>query len=649
MGFRSRALLTGVATGFLKATNDRRDKMAERMQMLADNKALMDRERAKSRADAAAKEAAAEAAKWSELRSVEHIDDEGNYTDKYHDTVAAAKFAEEGVRKAFGNDFEKFKAEWRKMGPSKFTRQYKDPNEIESSLQKVYGSIEARQQAELSRPVLTGFDAMLGSMVNRVSSAVGGKPVFGSDPQETPEMAELETMTGAQQEPMSNYESPKFAPVVEQEKPETVNQIVTDETTGERFAVFADSNGKLRETKLNIKAKVGDDSKGFGKLGTDKVRLYNPATKTFFKEETHQDIESGTIRIGNEWVDVPEGLIAAPADVKLVDINFPDPNTGEEMTAQAYRAITGEMGENIITLPDGTAWSTVSKPIKRFGAQDQHSTTKKIPAIIKTNLEEFNRQHKAIVLTDSMLGLDFVSNPVSWAQKNLSVLTDSVAAAAGFTGSDRAGDLDAIVDFINKEVSAAGMTEKIGRLDAEAVKAGEKKAIQSMLKFALADAQKGGDRLSVQDVEQAASVVEPTIFGSEAHRGALVAVRKQAEKRVATVVDQDITTALGQGPESEIWDYYPSSRVQVNKGLTPLTSVFDGRSLANKIEALETTNPTAYEQTIKYLTANKSLGTKWKDILNSPVRVDRETGTVFLPFYKESSDGTIRIGIYKAK
>ena len=649
MSFRSRALLTGVATGFLKATNDRRDKMAERMQLLADNKALMDRERAKSRADAASKAAAEEASKWSELRGVEHIDDDGNYTDKYHDTVAASKFAEEGIRKAYGNDFEKFKAEWRKMGPSKFVRQYKDPNEIESSLQKVYGSIEARQQAELSRPVLTGFDAMLGSMVNRVSSAVGGKPVFGSDPEATPEVAELETMTGAQPSPMGEYEAPKFAPVVEQEKPETINQFIKGKD-GKMYAVFADNTGKLMETELNIRVpeEAEGSSKGFGEMGTTRVRIFNPETNEYFKEETHQDIYSGTVRVGSDWVSIPEGMVAVPADIKIDPIKFPDPTTGEVMTVQAYRNVTGGVGKNDITMEDGTSWTPITKPVPFTDAQGNRVATKKIPPVIKTNLDDFNRQHKTVTLIDEMLRANYQSNPVSWAQKNLSILTDTIAASVGYQGND-AKDLEAMTAYVNKELDRLDLSEEVGSFDAEAVRAGETKAIQALLTFAVADSQKSGDRLSNQDVENARKVVEPWITNSSAHRGSLLAVRGLSEKRIATVVGQDISLALGQGSDSEVWDYYRSTKVQVDKGNTPVAEEFEGKRLIDKIKGLEETNPEAYAQTIKFISAKSGLGPDWENVLKRPVRVDTETGTTFLPFYREGKDGVIRAGIYKAK
>lgn len=654
MSFRSRALLTGVATGFLKANNDRRDRMAERLQTLSDNRATMERERAKSRADAAAKEAAKEASEWHNLRSNEFIDDEGNFQKAYYDKAAYAEFIKPEVKERFGNDFNSFVAEWSKMQPKKFIRQYKDPNEIEASLQQVYSSIDTRQQAELQRPAFTGFDAMLGSMVNRVSSAVGGGNVFGPpsdgtlDSTPTPElnvMREQEQPT----ESTAPYEAPAFTQRTEPVKPETINQFIKGQD-GKMYAVFADDTGKLVETELNIRvpedaADAGPTS--IGKMGTEKVRLFNPETGQFFMEDTHKDIATGAIRVGRDWVDVPEGMVTVPSDIKIDKIEFPDQVTGEVMTVQAYRNVTGGVGKNDITMADGTSWTPMTKPVPAVDNEGNRIQTKKPSPVLAANLADFNRQHKAITLVDELMRTNYKSNPTSWVKSNLSILADTVAASVGYEGNPN--DLDAIISYIQNEASGTSLSEKIGTLDAEAVRKGEKNAIQEFLVFAIADAQKNGDRLSNQDVDNARAVVEPWIEGTVAHKGALLSARELSEKRVANIVAQDISQALGQGDTSPAWDYYRSTKMQIDKGNTPVAEVFDGKRLIDKIKALETTNPTAYAQTIKYITADRGLGPKWEDILKKPVRVDRETGVVFMPFYRENQDGTIRIGIYKAK
>ena len=263
MGFRSRALLTGVATGFLKANNDRRDRMTERLQTLSDNRATMDRERAKSQADAASKAAYEEQKKWSELRSQDHIDDEGNYTEKFYNVAAYSEFQKEETRKAFGNDYNSFVTEFSKMGPKKFIRQYKDPQDIEQSLSKVYSSIDTRQRDELSRPALTGFDSMLGSMVNRVSSAVGGGTVFGPPSDGTLSSAPTETIDPMRpqgpQEPSAPFEAPNFqAPKVE---PDKSNKWI-QKPDGSWVVAFTDSTGSNIVVDPQVKGTLPEGSQG---------------------------------------------------------------------------------------------------------------------------------------------------------------------------------------------------------------------------------------------------------------------------------------------------------------------------------------------------------------------------------------------------
>lgn len=639
MGFRSRALLTGVATGFLRANNKRHDEMKQRLTQLADTNAEIERERAKSELTNAVKAASDESAKFKQLQDMGHIDAEGAFTPAYWRDVTQKDWQEHGNGKTHDEYIQVYKQD----RPQKFVRAYKDVGEIQSGFQEVYRSINAKQVAESSINPLTPFEQMLGGGIATVfggSSDIEQKAVQI----DTPVVNPLTNNT-----PSPTYENKGLSYNMPQEKPETISQIVTG-ANGEMYAVFASNKGEPIKQKLNIRARVGDENSkgGFGTMGTEKVRLFNPADNTYFAENTHLDVATGNVRVGKDWVEVPEGLISVPQDVKIDKIEFPDPNTGDVMTVQAYQTATGTVGPNVITMPDGTAWSTVTKPVPKVDSEGKPIQTKKIPPVIKTNLDEFNRQHKTITLVDALVRSNYVSNPVSWAQKNLSVVADTVAASFGYQG-DAEGQLDAVVAYANRQLTEAGLKDKIGALDTAAVRAGEKDAIQALLTFAMADSQKSGDRLSNQDVENAREVVSPLVSGTMSHRSAVLAVRNLAEKRVATVVAQDLSLAQGQGPTSEIWDYYPSSKAQVAKGLTPIAEAFDGEQLVYKIKALEKTNPQAYANTIKHLTANKGLGNKWEYALTQPVRVDTKTGTVFLPFYQESSDGTIRVGIFKAK
>jgi hypothetical protein len=161
MGFRSRALLTGVATGFLKANNDRHAELKARVVELADRKAELDRERAKSEMTRSVEAAATESAKYQELFGKGHIDAEGNYTTVYWDDASRAEWQQHGNGKSHKEYAETFK----QGRPQKFVRQYKDVGEIQKGFQSIYDSIDARQRAESSVNPLTNIENMLGGSV----------------------------------------------------------------------------------------------------------------------------------------------------------------------------------------------------------------------------------------------------------------------------------------------------------------------------------------------------------------------------------------------------------------------------------------------------------------------------------------------------
>ena len=337
MGFRSRALLTGVATGFLKANNDRRDRMAQRLQELSDNRALMDRERAKSRADAASKAAAEEHSQWASLRANDFIDDEGNYQKKYFDKVAYAEFQKKETREAFGGNFQQFADEFKKTQGTKFIRQYKDPEQIESSLRNVYDSIDTRQRSELSRPAMTGFDAMLGSVVNRVTSSVGLDKPFGppSDGTLSSEpTAELNVMQEqGPMEPAAPYERPNFkGPEV---APEKAEKWIRRED-GTWVVAFADSAGG--NTIVNTGVKGYDTDQGFKdtrpsmtdsdqKWYVNGIPVPNVKEVTYVDEHGVKQTEKGVLNEQGKFVKVPE--LSPFSDVDKPKEELDAPYTGE--------------------------------------------------------------------------------------------------------------------------------------------------------------------------------------------------------------------------------------------------------------------------------------------------------------------------------
>lgn len=649
MGLRSRALLTGVATGFLRANNDRRDRMAERLQTLSDNRALMDRERAKSQADAASKAAYAEQKKWSELRSQEFIDDEGNYTKAYHDKEAYLEWTKAGTREAIGNDYESFVTEFAKMGPKKFIRSYKTPEEIQQSLSKVYDSVDARQKADLARPVMTGFDAMFGSMVNRVSSAVGGGNVFGppSDGSlaTTPEVGTVDVMREQEpQGPSEPYESPNFTRP--QAAPERAHKWIT-EADGSVTLAFGDSNGNMVKVPTNLK-EATENTTGGNNRKVEKVRLFDTETGQYMSEPTNMDSVTDEILVNGQWILPPSNIETLPADVQLINLVHKD-DFGEEVQAQAYLTSGSATGSNIVRMPDGTTWALTGTPVSLRGKLDAHETPKNtMPEAVKQDLKEFGRQRKTASLASTMLRQDFISSPTSWVQANLSVFTDMLGATVGMTGENRPADLQAIQDYVSgKHKGDEQLREAIGTLDAAAVKAGDKEAIQNFLTYALATSQYGGDRLTATAVEEAAKVVKPLMSGTDFNRGALASVVERSSTEMARIAGANITLAMGYGSDSKIWEYYPRVKQNIAKGLTPIPEPVDGKSILKDIKDLERTNKAAYATTVRNLISK--FGADWQGALTDPIKFSSKLDTIVMPMYLKNEDGSYTFGVFPVK
>tara|TARA_R110002124_G_scaffold7039_1_gene41631 strand:+ start:580 stop:2133 length:1554 start_codon:yes stop_codon:yes gene_type:complete len=221
----------GMAKGGLRENNDRAKRMEERMQNLADNNATMARERANSRYDSTAKDAAAVATKEANLKALNHIDAEGNYTEQYYKNEAELKWKDPEVRKAFGGaggylGFEKRYISRHQI--PRFVNQYKPAAQRDADLAKLHASISAKQQVESSQKTLTGLDRFMmkgaDSAINTIGDGVreatdgavdiqsGMQPAA---PQAVPELAEASPLraqeamgTQAPVEPMLDFETP---------------------------------------------------------------------------------------------------------------------------------------------------------------------------------------------------------------------------------------------------------------------------------------------------------------------------------------------------------------------------------------------------------------------------------------------------------
>jgi len=158
MSLRSRAFLTGMAKGFFQSNNERRAKMAERMQQLATNRAEMDRERAKSRASAVMKEAQAEESKITALRAAGHLEQDSlEYTEAYWNDQTRDIWKES----QFGSQQEFIEKYYKQNRPTAFKREFKGTSEIQRNLSDIEKAIQMRQSEEMNRSVSTPLDRLL--------------------------------------------------------------------------------------------------------------------------------------------------------------------------------------------------------------------------------------------------------------------------------------------------------------------------------------------------------------------------------------------------------------------------------------------------------------------------------------------------------
>jgi hypothetical protein len=195
----SRALLGGVATGFLRANNDRRDRMNTRMQELADNTAAQARERAKTALSVTQKNAQAENDKIKALTSEGAIDDKGMYNDSWWLRQSQSDWKEFGEPSGVSH-MDYTNNTYKKDRPKGIQREYKSSAEINKGYEELQASISANLRNDLNENAATSLDRFLGSSLRKLTG--------------TPE--EVETKTTAlpqfnpmapQSGPMGSYES----------------------------------------------------------------------------------------------------------------------------------------------------------------------------------------------------------------------------------------------------------------------------------------------------------------------------------------------------------------------------------------------------------------------------------------------------------
>ena len=158
MSLRSRAFLTGMATGFLRSNNERRAKMADRMQQLSDNSSEMARERAKSRAAAGMKGAQEEESDIKALRAAGHLEQDSlEYTTAYWNDKTRDIWKES----QFKTQEEFIEQYYKQNRPKAYKREFKDTSEIQRNLSDIEKAIQMRQSNEVSRTVSTPLDRLL--------------------------------------------------------------------------------------------------------------------------------------------------------------------------------------------------------------------------------------------------------------------------------------------------------------------------------------------------------------------------------------------------------------------------------------------------------------------------------------------------------
>jgi hypothetical protein len=194
MSFSSRALLGGVATGFLKANNDRRDRMTTRMQELAENTAVQARERAKTALSVSQTNAQAENDKIKSLRAEGAIDDNDMYKESYWVRQSQSDWKEFGEPSGVSHK-DYIENTYKKGKPKGVVREYKSSAEINKGYEDLQAGISANLSNDLNKNAATGLDRFLGKSLRKATG--------------TPE----EVQTASEPLPQFNPMLPEGAPV----------------------------------------------------------------------------------------------------------------------------------------------------------------------------------------------------------------------------------------------------------------------------------------------------------------------------------------------------------------------------------------------------------------------------------------------------
>jgi hypothetical protein len=286
----SRALLGGVATGFLRANNDRRDRMTERMQALATDTAGQARERAKTALSTSQKNAQEENDKVTSLRSEGAIDDKGMYKDEWWLRQSQSDWKTYG--EPSGQSHKEYTDNVFKAGkPKSFERQYKSSAEINQAHTELQSSITSNLQNDLNKPAATALDRFLGTSLRK--------------------------MTGTPQEPVETPSTlPTFDPMNPQGSP-----LESYSGTGEVPDAAKEESSRSQLRSINLYTANGIDA------------------KTYMQDKTTGEILNENT---GEYMRIPEGMNTIDSTRNPFTDFYTDEKTGEELKRNIIETYPGD-------------------------------------------------------------------------------------------------------------------------------------------------------------------------------------------------------------------------------------------------------------------------------------------------------------------
>lgn len=544
----SRALLGGVATGFMKANNDRSDRMAQRMQELAENTAMMARERAKTQHSVAQESARVENEKKTSLRAEGAIDNKGNYKDSWWLRQSQADWNTYG--KPSGMTHEEYTNTVFKAGkPTKFVSQYKSAHEIDQSSNALHSSISSNLRNDLNKPAATALEKFLGGSLRK--------------------------MTGTPQEAVAPPSAP--LPSIDPMAPQGGPQETYGGTGAIPEAPLAASTAPKRSSLTTVNLYSGENIDG-------KTYQYDPSTGEVLDENSGQ------------WHQVPEGMSTISANRNPFTRKFTDESTGEELSQNVIETYASDpkatdrvAGKTYIAIGTVRSGDVSLSPAKKGEFKQQTN-----------NAVRFATVDKVSNLAIEMLSQDYVDNPATWVASRLATIADALGATINLTGKTLE-DTQAITSFIEGRLENDWEAIKdIGPLDAAAISSGNVKSIQTLLTYATTSMLTKDGRITMAARTDAKEIAESLVTGGAVHTGKLVSLLNQNSKEMSSIVDSDLNIAMAN-MRSPTWERYSDVKRMVQGGWKPLYNTYEGDQIKMNLGKLENSDPVAYRKSLASL------------------------------------------------